>query len=166
GSNVLDGAAPWYGAYATADGRHMAVGAVEDRFWAQLLQGLGLDAASLPAREDRAHWPGLRAVIAGAMATKTQNEWELVFAGTDACVSPVLTLSEAPHNAHLQARGAFVDAGRMLQPAPAPRFSATPGRANLETPFNAAVDAAYLAEWGLAAAQADGVLAVRTRETP
>ena len=159
GSNVLDGAAPWYGAYATADGRHMAVGAVEDRFWAQLLHGLGLEADSLPAREDRVHWPALRAAIAGAMATRTQHEWEQVFAGTDACVSPVLTLSEAPSHAHLQARGTFVDAGRMLQPAPAPRFSATPGRANLETPFNAAVDDACLADWGLPADQAEGVLA-------
>jgi len=122
GGNLLDGGAPYYTAYACADSRHVAVGALEDRFYAALLHGLGLDPAGVPDRSDPGTWPALRAVLAGRFATRTRDEWAEAFAGTEACVSPVLTLAEAPAHPHLAARTVF-DNGH---PAPAPRFGRTP----------------------------------------
>jgi alpha-methylacyl-CoA racemase len=129
GSNLLDGGAPFYSVYATADGRHMAVGALEGKFYAELLRLLELDED--PARQlDRAHWLELRERLAAAFATRTQAEWTTVFDGTDACVAPVLSLREAPAHPHVAARGTLVEADGVLQPAPAPRFSgAQPGPA-------------------------------------
>ena len=119
-ANLLDGGAPFYRTYRCADGQYVAVGALEPQFYAQLLDGLGLDAGSLPNRDDPADWPALQAVLAGAFAARTRQDWTDVFVDTDACVTPVLSLREAPGHAHLQARGTFTAGGR---PAPAPRFS-------------------------------------------
>jgi len=123
GSNLLDGGAPFYGTYACADGRHVAVGALEPQFYAQLVAGLGLE--GLPRQHD--DWPALRAAFAAAFLTRTRDEWAEVFAGTDACVTPVLSLEEAPDGEHLAARGTLVRDGRAVRPAAAPRFSRTPG---------------------------------------
>ena len=123
GSNLLDGGAPFYGTYACADGRHVAVGALEPQFYAQLVAGLGLE--DLPGQHD--DWPALRAAFAAAFLTRTRDEWAEVFAGTDACVTPVLSLEEAPEGAHLAARGTLLRDGEGVRPAPAPRFSRTPG---------------------------------------
>ncbi|WP_432970084.1 CaiB/BaiF CoA transferase family protein [Dactylosporangium sp. CA-233914] len=122
-SNLLDGGAPFYDVYQCADGRYVALGALEPPFYAALLAGLGLDAAELPEQYDRAGWPELRARIAARLATRTRDEWTAVFAGTDACVTPVLSLAEAPADPHLSARGTFTDIDGTTQPAPAPRFS-------------------------------------------
>ncbi|WP_231905158.1 MULTISPECIES: CaiB/BaiF CoA transferase family protein [Streptomycetaceae] len=126
GANLLDGGCPYYGVYPTADGGHMAVGALEPRFYAEFaaLLGLGDDA---PDRADLARWPELRERIADRFATRTREEWTRVFEGTDACVAPVLTLREAADHPHLRARETFTTADGTVQPAPAPRFSATPG---------------------------------------
>jgi alpha-methylacyl-CoA racemase len=126
GTNRLDSGAPFYDVYETADGRHMAVGALEPRFYAELLRGLGLDPADLPAQDDRAGWPRLRQRFAAAFATRTRAEWTERFAGTDACATPVLSFAEAPEHPHLAHRRTLIDVGGVCQPAPAPRFSRTP----------------------------------------
>jgi alpha-methylacyl-CoA racemase len=123
GSNLLDGGAPFYDTYACADGGYVAVGALEPQFYAALLAGLGLTDAGLPAQHDRAGWPVLRERFAAAFASRTRDAWAQVFAGTDACVFPVLSLTEAPVHPHAAARSAFVEVGGIVQPAPAPRFS-------------------------------------------
>jgi alpha-methylacyl-CoA racemase len=123
GSNLLDGGAPFYDTYACADGGYVAVGALEPQFYAALLAGLGLADAGLPPQHDRAGWPVLRERFAAAFASRTRDAWAQVFAGTDACVLPVLSLAEAPVHPHAAARSAFVEVGGIVQPAPAPRFS-------------------------------------------
>ncbi|AJP04863.1 carnitine dehydratase [Streptomyces cyaneogriseus subsp. noncyanogenus] len=125
GANLLDGGCPFYRTYETADGRHMAVGALERQFYDEFLTLLGIPDQA-PARDDPARWEELRAAIAARFRTRTRDEWTAVFEGSDACVAPVLSLREAPHHPHLAARGTFTDHGGLTQPAPAPRFSATP----------------------------------------
>ncbi|MCT9142651.1 CaiB/BaiF CoA transferase family protein [Streptomyces violarus] len=125
GANLLDGGCPYYGTYETADGRHMAVGALEPRFYEEFLTLLGIEDQAT-ARKDVTRWGELREQIAVRFKTRTRDEWTAVFAGSDACVAPVLSLREAPHHPHLAARGTFTDHGGITQPAPAPRFSATP----------------------------------------
>jgi len=120
--NLLDGGAPFYDTYATADGRHVAVGALEPQFYAALLAGLGLSDAGLPAQMDVNGWPVLRARFAEVFAHRTRDEWAAVFAGTDACVAPVLSPSEACEHPHNIARKVFTDVAGLSQPAPAPRF--------------------------------------------
>ena len=126
GANLLDGGAPFYGVYQTADGRHLAVGALEPQFFAELLRRLGLDAGDLPDQLDRDGWPLLRERLAELFRTRTRDQWCELLAGSDACVAPVLDLGEAPAHPHNRARGTFVDVGGVVQPAPAPRFSHTP----------------------------------------
>ncbi len=138
GSNMLDGGAPYYDTYACADGRHVAVGAIEPQFYAALVAGLGL--TGLPGQDE--DWPVTRAAFTAAFATRTRDEWAAHFAGTDACVTPVLSLAEAPDGAHLAARGTLVRSGRSVRPAPAPRFSRTPA-----VPAAPADGAALLASW-------------------
>ncbi|MFH8724999.1 CaiB/BaiF CoA transferase family protein [Streptomyces termitum] len=127
GVNLLDGGCPFYGVYATSDGGHMAVGALEERFYATFARLLGLDEETTAARHDLARWPELREAVAARFRTRTRTEWTGVFEGTDACVAPVLSLREAPGHPHLAARATFAERGGLVQPAPAPRFSATPG---------------------------------------
>ncbi|MFE1251312.1 CaiB/BaiF CoA transferase family protein [Streptomyces sp. NPDC058735] len=125
GANLLDGGCPYYGTYETADGGFMAVGALEPRFYAEFLHLLGLDDLAA-AHADISRWEELREQAAARFRTRTRDEWTAVFDGSDACVAPVLSLREAPHHPHLAARGTFTGHGGITQPAPAPRFSATP----------------------------------------
>jgi alpha-methylacyl-CoA racemase len=125
-ANLLDGGAPYYDTYTCGDGRHVAVGALEPRFYAQLLDGLGLDPAVLPAQDDVAGWPVLRSRFTEAFARRARDEWVAVFEGTEACVTPVLALDEVADHPHLKARGTIVAPGGVPQAAPAPRFSRTP----------------------------------------
>ncbi|MFI6805070.1 CaiB/BaiF CoA transferase family protein [Streptomyces luteogriseus] len=125
GANLLDGGCPYYGTYETADGRYMAVGALEPRFYAEFLALLGVEDQA-GARKDVARWSELREQVATRFKSRTRDEWTALFDGSDACVAPVLSLREAPHHPHLAARGTFTDHGGITQPAPAPRFSATP----------------------------------------
>ncbi|WP_425577379.1 CaiB/BaiF CoA transferase family protein [Streptomyces enissocaesilis] len=126
-ANLLDGGCPFYGTYETSDGRYMAVGALEQQFYAEFTELLGLEAGDARARDDTARWGELREAIAARFKAKTRDEWTAVFEGSDACVAPVLSLREAPAHPHLAARSTFTDHGGIVQPAPAPRFSATPG---------------------------------------
>ena len=125
-ANLLDGGAPFYATYETADGGFMAVGALEPQFYAALLAGLGLDGADLPAQMDRDGWPLLRQAFASSFSGKTRDDWDEIFRGSDACVSPVLSWSEAPRHPHNLQRGTFVEHGESVVPGPAPRFSRTP----------------------------------------
>ncbi len=125
GANLLDGGCPYYGTYETADGKYMAVGALEPRFYAEFLALLGVEDQAA-ARKDIARWGELREQVAARFKSRTRDEWTAVFDGSDACVAPVLSLREAPHHPHLAARGTFTDHDGLTQPAPAPRFSATP----------------------------------------
>ena len=129
GGNWLDGAAPFYRCYRCADGRDVAVGALEPQFYALLLQGLGVDPADLPDQMDRAQWPAMSERFTGIFASHDRDHWVQVFEGTDACVAPVLTLQEAAEDAHLGPRGVYVTVDVVQQAAPAPRLSATPARA-------------------------------------
>lgn len=149
GENLLDGGAPYYGCYETLDGRHMAVGAIEERFYALLLEGLGLDATTLPNRKDRANWSALRDILAGAFGKRTRAEWEAVFDGTDACVTPVLSLDEVEHDPHVLARASLVERGGIRQPAPAPRFSRTPGSIARPAPVPGADTQSALTDWDI-----------------
>lgn len=166
-SNAIDGGAPWYDTYATKDGGYMAVGAIEGRFYAELVEKLGLADVNLPRQHDRAGWPELRAQLAAAFAVRTRAEWEIVFAGSDACVAPVLTMSEAIRHPYNRARDVFIERGGVAQPAPAPRFSRTiPEAGRAASPVGAETQA-VLADWGLPAAEVDdlvrrGVVGVAT----
>ncbi|HEY0639520.1 MAG TPA: CaiB/BaiF CoA-transferase family protein, partial [Pseudonocardiaceae bacterium] len=124
GTNLLDTGAPFYDVYPCSDGRYLAVGCLEPQFYAAFLAGLGLDGADLPPQYDRTGWPRLRAEFTGRLAARTRDEWAAVFEGTDACVTPVLSLDEAPEHPHNAARGTYrrtADGG--WAPAPAPRLS-------------------------------------------
>jgi alpha-methylacyl-CoA racemase len=152
GTNLLDSGAPFYDVYATADGGYVAVGALEPQFFAELVRGLGLTDQDLPAQYDMEGWPVLRERFAAVFATRTRDEWADHFAGTDACVAPVLSMSEAPRHPHLAARGTFTTVDGMVQPSPAPRFSRTPSG----PPGSASVhgaDADRLLAWGVDASE-------------
>jgi alpha-methylacyl-CoA racemase len=155
GANLLDGGAPFYGVYETADGRHLAVGALEPQFWAELLRRLGLDAGDLPAQLDRDGWPLLRERLAALFRTRTRDEWSELLAGTDACVAPVLGLAEAPAHPHNRARGTFVDVGGVVQPAPAPRFSRTPADPPVPPARPGEHTDRALADWGVGPDEVD-----------
>lgn len=148
-SNWLDGGAPFYGAYATADGGHVAVGAIEPRFYATLLAGLGLAAEALPAQHDRAAWPAMRERFAAIFRRHPRAHWQAIFAGAEACVSPVLSLAELAAQPHLRQRGSFVDVDGARHPTPAPRFSLTPSAIASPPVVRGAHAEAVLADWGI-----------------
>ncbi|MZD04920.1 CoA transferase [Streptomyces sp. SID5785] len=150
GSNLLDGGCPFYGTYETADGQHMAVGALEQQFYDEFIALMGL-AATAPARKDITRWGELRDAVAARFKERTREEWTAVFEGTDACVAPVLSLREAPGHPHLAARGTFVDHGGITQPAPAPRFSRTPTDVRSGPARPGADTAAVARDWGVPA---------------
>ena len=125
-ANLLDGGAPFYSVYETSDGGHIAVGALEPQFYSALLEALGIPEWSLPGRGDREAWPRIREVLAARFLEATRDEWAVRLADLDACVAPVLSALEAPVHAHNRDRGVFVEVDGVTQPAPAPRFSATP----------------------------------------
>ena len=129
GTNMLDTGAPFYQTYATADGKFMSVGAIETKFYRELLEGLGLDPSTLPAQHDAGKWPEMIETFAGIFKTKTRAEWAAIFDGTDACVAPVLDLDEVEQHPHNSTRQLLIDIDDVSQPAPAPRLSRTPGEA-------------------------------------
>ncbi|MFG2318911.1 CaiB/BaiF CoA transferase family protein [Streptomyces tendae] len=149
GANLLDGGCPFYGTYETADGRYMAVGALEPQFYAEFMRLLGIPDLA-PARDDLARWPELREVVAARFKSRTRDEWTAVFADSDACTAPVLSLREAPHHPHLAARATFTEHDGITQPAPAPRFSATPTAVRTGPAPPGAGTEAVVRDWGLA----------------
>jgi alpha-methylacyl-CoA racemase len=153
GANVLDTGAPWYDAYETKDGRYVAVGAIEPKFYAQLLERMGLAGETLPGQYESGRWPELRARFAEVFRTKTREEWCAAFEGSDACFAPVLTFSEARHHPHNVARASFVTVAGTEQPAPAPRFSRTPGGVRGAPPERGEGGRRALEDWGYSAAE-------------
>ncbi|THJ74082.1 CaiB/BaiF CoA transferase family protein [Candidatus Frankia alpina] len=152
GTNLLDTGRPWYDVYETADGGWFSVGAIEPQFYARLVELLGLPEWA-DAQNDASRWPQLRVALATAFASRTRAQWEQVFDGTDACAAPVLSWSEARAHPHLAAREVFVDLGEEVAPAPAPRFSRTPGRVAGMGPAVGSSTLAQVREtWGLATA--------------
>jgi alpha-methylacyl-CoA racemase len=160
-SNLLDGACPYYDTYECADGKYVAVGALEPQFFALLLQGLGLDPARFADRTDPARWPAIKAEFAAIFRRHPRDHWAQVFGGTDACVAPVLDLEEAPRHPHNAARGTFLARGGGMQPAPSPRFSRTPPAEPAPAPRRGADGEAALADWGLDAATVAAALTAR-----
>ena len=125
-TTIADGSAPFYNCYETADGRYVAVGAIEPEFYSELLAVLGLDPAELPDQFDRASWPQLRATFAACFLTRPRNEWVDAARDRDCCLAPVLTLNEVPRHAQHRALGTFADVGGIVEPTALPRFSRTP----------------------------------------
>ncbi|HVU73618.1 MAG TPA: CaiB/BaiF CoA-transferase family protein [Mycobacteriales bacterium] len=159
GSNVLDLAAPFYNVYETADGRYVTVGAGEPKFYAELIRIMGLPEELVRAQHDEASWPAAKRQLADAFRTRTFAEWRALLDASDSCFAPVLTLAEAPHHAHLRARGTFVEVEGVTQPAPAPRFDRTPGSiSGLPRPAGADTRE-VLQDWGFGATDIDALIA-------
>lgn len=155
GTNLLDGGAPWYSTYETKDQHHMAVGAIEPHFYATFVAKLGLDIKSLPDRTDQGNWPALRQRFAAVFKTRSRSEWENHFNDADACVTPVLSFTEAHTHAHSVARTAFTRMGNFKVPTPAPRFSRTPAGPPREPPSAGSGGKTALRDWGLSEADID-----------
>lgn len=155
GGNLLDTGAPFYDVYECSDGEYVAVGCLEPKFYAEFIAGLGLADAGLPHQFDVSQWDALRRTFADVLATRSRDEWDAAFAGTDACVAGVRSMTEAADHPHLKERGTFLP-GEPLQPAPAPRFSRTPGVAQPQAEFPHGVEA--LVAWGIDPAAAQAVV--------
>lgn len=157
-SNFCDGGSPYYNCYETSDGRYLAVAPTEAQFYAILVERLGLDLHELPDRDDPANWPGLTTVFAEIFRTRSRDQWMERFDGTDACVTPVLTFGEAREHPHNVARGTFVEAFGVVQPAPAPRLSRTPATIAGPPPRPGAHSREILHEWGVDAQRIDALV--------
>ena len=148
-SNGTDGGAPYYGVYRCADGRFVAIGAIEKQFFAELMDRLGILDFPRDKQLDRATWPLLRERLTATFLTKSRAEWMALMEGSDACFAGVLSLAEAPTHPHHVARGTFVTVDGVVQPGPAPRFSRTPGAVQQTDPRIGAHNETGLQEWGL-----------------
>ena len=153
GVNLLDTGAPWYDVYETADAKWLALGSIEARFYKELLIGLGLSSAELPKQHDRKRWPELRATFAAVIKGKTRDAWTAVFAGTDACVTPVLSLDEVSRDPHMAARATLQTVDGVTAPQPAPRFSRTQPEAGSVAREPGLDSEAVLAEFGFSASE-------------
>jgi alpha-methylacyl-CoA racemase len=160
GANQPQGGAPFYRCYETSDGRYVAVGAVENKFYADLIDGLGFDPALVATQNDRAQWPALMPVFEAAFKTRTRAEWEAVFATRDACVTPVLSMVEAPRYPHNVERDCFVEADGHLQVAPPVRFGRTPAAVGRPSPEKGADNERILTELGFDDAEIEKLRAV------
>ncbi len=156
-SNLLDGGAHFYDTYRCADGKWVSIGSIEPQFYALLLEKTGISDPDFKRQMDRSLWPKLREKLAEVMASKTQDQWREIMDGTDVCFAPVLDLDEAPLHPHNVARGAFVDVAGVVQPAPAPRFSATPGRIASPPPPIGAHNREALSDWGFSSAEVEAL---------
>ena len=145
GANLLDTGAPWYDVYETKDGKYVSIGSIETRFYEELLVRLGLRDLG---QHDRTKWPQMRAEFEKVFSSKTREEWTRVFEGSDACFAPVLSFSEARQHPHSKARSAFLRSANVEQPAPAPRFSRTPGAVRRAPPERGQGGREALADWG------------------
>ncbi len=160
GTNMLDSGAPFYDTYETRDGRFMAVGAIEPQFYAALLAGLGIAEADLPKQMDRSGWPTVRERFTAIFKDKTRDEWCAIFDGTDACTTPVLGLDEVAQHAHNSERSTLaVASDGHVEPAPAPRFSRTPGKAGTKRPEAGEHTAEVLREYGFSDADIERLAA-------
>jgi alpha-methylacyl-CoA racemase len=149
GTNLLDTGAHFYNTYETADGKYVCIGSIEPQFYAELLRLSGLDKEDLPRQNDRTHWPSMQARLVQLFKTKTRDEWSAIMEGTDVCFAPVLSIPEAYAHHHNVARNAFLEVDGVKQPAPAPRFSRTPGAVTHGPVPTGSSTGEVLADWGL-----------------
>ncbi len=160
GTNLLDTGAPFYEVYETSDGGFMGVGAIEPQFYAELIRLLGLEGEELPSQMDRQAWPQMKERFAAIFAARTRAQWEKVFEESDACVAPVLSMDEASLHPHNRWRETFTEVSGVVQPAPAPRFEATPGSIRRPPPNPGQHADEALTDWGLSGAE---IADLRTR---
>jgi alpha-methylacyl-CoA racemase len=158
-SNLLDGGAHFYDTYQCSDGKWISIGSIEPQFYALLLEKTGITDPAFQAQMDRGQWDSLRDKLAHVISQKTQAEWTEIMGATDVCFAPILDLDEAPKHPHNVARETFVELAGVVQPAPAPRFSATPGAIQGPPPATGAHDREALGDWGFSGAEIDALQA-------
>ncbi|WP_424811942.1 CaiB/BaiF CoA transferase family protein [Roseococcus sp. YIM B11640] len=156
-SNLLDGAASFYDTYACADGDFVAVGPIEPQFFDEMVARMGLDPKLFEGRMEPGRWPAHKALLAAAFGARPRAYWTALFADSDACVAPVLSMQEAPHHPHNAARGTFATLEGTVQPAPAPRFSRTPGELRRPPPLRGEHSHEVLAEFGFSAEEIEAL---------
>jgi alpha-methylacyl-CoA racemase len=153
GANLLDGGAHFYDTYRCADGKYVAIGAIEPQFYAELLQKIGIDDPEFQRQMDATQWPQLKRKLAERFESKTRDEWTQILEGSDACFAPVLDMNEAPLHGHNRARQTFVEIDGVVQPAPAPRFSRTPPEVARTSASDRENTETSLREWGFSEQQ-------------
>ena len=151
GTNMLDTGAHFYDTYETSDGKYVSIGSIEPQFYAELLRLTDMADEVLPSQHDRSQWPALKERFAALFRQKTRDEWCELMEETDVCFAPVLSMAEAPHHPHIAERGTFTEVAGVIQPAPSPRFSRTPGSIERPPPHAGQHTDEVLAEWGLSA---------------
>jgi alpha-methylacyl-CoA racemase len=156
-ANLLDGGAHMYDTYHCSDGEWVAIGSLEPKFYALLLEKAGLSDLAFANQMDRASWPELKSKLASVIASRSRDEWCALMEGTDVCFAPVLKLEETPRHPHNLARETFVTIESVVQPAPSPRFSATPGKVQGPPPRIGADDETALSDWGFSTTEIDGL---------
>jgi alpha-methylacyl-CoA racemase len=149
GTNFMDTGSHYYNVYETADAEFVSVGAMEPHFYRSFMMGLGFTDEDMPPQDDRSQWEALTQRVADIIRGRSRAEWLEVFAGTDACVTPVLSLGEAPTHPHNRERGTFVEIDGIIEPAPAPRFSRTPAAAPSPPPEPGIHRTGDLVRWGI-----------------
>jgi alpha-methylacyl-CoA racemase len=159
GANLLDSGAPFYEVYETSDGKYVCVGSLEPKFYRELLRLTGLDKEDLPAQHDSSSWATMKQRFAAIFRTKTREEWCRIMEGSEVCFAPVLSMAEAPEHPHNRHRGTFVKQNGVVQPAPAPRFSRTPGAIPRPPSAPGADTTAALRDWGFSADEVERLLA-------
>ncbi len=165
-ANMLDGGAHFYDTYQCSDGKWISIGSIEPQFYALLLEKTGITDPEFAKQMSRGDWDGLRTKLQAAIAGKTQAEWCAIMDGTDVCFAPVLDMDEAPRHPHNVARETFVEVEGVVQPAPAPRFSATPGAIQGPPPATGAHDREALTDWGFSAAEIEALQSAGALNAP
>lgn len=161
GDNLLDSGRPWYDVYQTADDKYVAIGSIEPRFYKELMSKLGIDPETMPGQHDPSGWDQIRDVLTRTFRGKTRDEWCSLLDGSEACFSPVLSPAEAVHHPHNVARQTFTDFEGVVQPAPAPRFSRTPGSIQAPPARPGEHTASALADWGFSESEVAALQASR-----
>ena len=155
GDNILDTGAHYYEVYETKDGKHVAIGSIEAKFYAELLRLSGLQGEELPHQQDRKSWPKMKERLKTLFRTKTRDEWCKIMEGSDICFAPVLSMAEAPNHPHMKHRGTFVEENGVTQPGPAPRFSRTPSKIQRPPARPGEHTEEALRDWGFANSDLD-----------
>lgn len=166
GTNRLDSGAPWYNVYETRDGKYVSMAANEGRFYRDALAVMGLQDAPLTEQHDRNGWGAMQAQFAAVFRTRTRDEWAALAAGTESCITPVLSMAEAPLHPHLKARGTFVEIEGVAQPAPAPRFSRTPASIQSPPARPGQHTRDVLRDWGFSDADVDALHVAGAARSP
>jgi len=148
GVNILDTGAPFYEVYETKDGKYVAIGSIEPKFYAEMLEKTGMAGEALPKQMDREKWPEMKERFAAVFRTRTREEWTRIMEGSDVCFAPVLSFTEATQHSHAKARGSFLEVDGVVQPAPAPRFSRSGYRTPTKAPYQGEHSEAVLKDWG------------------